>query len=126
MDKDTNTLREAYNKACEAYLDALLRLWGWSRAYGFWVGDAVGETYCCGDYVLRMDEILYCVTNKVTLDVFLAYSDYNHRANSLGLHAVSLKAWCQGCPRVSELELTELERLKEDFMEQIDKLNTKY
>ena len=116
MDSKTTKeiLRKSYNDACNKYLKALLQSWGLELdAYGFWVGDEVGDVYCYGDDLfLNMDEIVYMVENDVTQEKYNEYMDYIIWSNAYGFNAPNLKSFINGCPIIPVEKRKELDKQK--------------
>ena len=109
-------LKENYEKACNAYLEALLQMWGLSPRYGYWNSDKVGTIYHYGDsHNLSMDEIIYCVENDITEHEVMEWEDYILDAYEFGMSIINLQAWQKGCPRVSKEEFEVLRQKKKEL-----------
>lgn len=117
-------LKENYEKACNAYVLALLNMWGLDAHYGYFVGDEVGGVYDYGDgmFTIGMDEIIYCVVNNISKETFYEFQEYNIEAHSLGFDYINLKSWCKGCPRLSKEQIKELR----DKRKELDDLCEQY
>ena len=70
-------LKENYENACNDYLLALLNMWDVSTKDGYWIGDEVGGIYAHGETIfIKMDEIIFCVENNVSMETYMEYSEY--------------------------------------------------
>ena len=109
-----NKLKIDYEKACNAYLQALLKAWEFDSYYGYWISDEVGGIYEYeAELNINMGDIIYCVENDVTEAQYMEWSEYCIEAHEYGFYTPSLKAWLHGCPRTSEDTFKHLRDLKE-------------
>ena len=109
-------LKENYERAVNMWLLELLNMWEFDSAYGFWVGDDVGGTYCYGDDLFfQMDDIIFCVMNDVEEKEYREWMDYNSWAIEFKQPTIKLKAWHTGCPRHSKETMDRLEGLKREL-----------
>ena len=109
-------LKEQYDKACDAYLCELLRMWELDAHYGFWNSDKPGTIYHYGEtHNLSMEDIIYCVENDIDEDEVLAWEDYILDASEFGFSLPNLSAWCMGCPRTDEATFNRLRSIKADL-----------
>lgn len=115
MDKEL--LKKNYKDACNAYLRALADAWGWDlESYGFWIADCVGETYSYGDCTfIDMEDIIFCVENDIKQNEYMEWQDYCLFANEFNQNIPNLKAWHNGCPRLSKDAQKHLKSMKERF-----------
>ena len=94
-------LKEAYEKVCNNYRDALLRMWELDGHYGYWNSDQPGTIYHYGEvHNLTMEEIIYIVDNDIEESEVMAWEDYTLDALEFGFDTPNLIAWHRGCPRV--------------------------
>ena len=120
-------LRNNYENACNAYVKELEKMWELGEDSGWWAGDAVGEVYCFLDTeTLRMDEIITCVEENVSIDEYFKWSEYNTFANEFNQNIINLKSWLMGCPRLSEKEIANLKKLKQDLDDAIKLYKEKF
>ena len=101
--KDTvkRELKKAYEKVCNNYRDALLRMWELDGHYGYWNSDQPGTIYHYGEvHNLTMEEIIYIVDNDIEESEVMAWEDYTIDAIEFGFDTPNLIAWHRGCPRV--------------------------
>lgn len=114
MSKDMlDHLRKNYEKACNAYLVALLDVWELDPHYGYWIADEVGGLYAYGDCVfINMQDIIYCVENNVSYNTYMEWLDYCTWAEEFGQDTPNIESWCMGCPRVSDEEQKKLTDMK--------------
>lgn len=117
-------LKEQYEKACNAYLVELARMWEWDlKSHGFWNGDEVGSIYHYGEsYNICMDDIIYCVDNDITSDEYFVHTEYCLRCSEFNIRPLSLKEWHEGAPRIPDEALDRLENLKRNLEDEIEKL----
>lgn len=71
-------LEENYEKACNAWVVELARLWGMGNiARGNWIGDDVGGVFDFdGAWMLSMRDIQYIVRKGITLEQAADWQDY--------------------------------------------------
>ena len=108
-------LKKNYKDACNAYLRTLADAWEWDlESYGFWIADCVGETYSYGDCMfINMEDIIFCVENDIKQNEYVEWQDYCLFANEFNQNIPNLKAWHNGCPRLSKDAQKHLISLKE-------------
>lgn len=115
-------LKENYEKGCNGYLVELLNRWGMDGVNGYWVADEVGGTFAYGDYLfISMEDIIYCVENDVTENEYVEHQDYNVEANEFGFDIINIRAWHNGCPRVSRETFDKFRKMKADLNAEIEK-----
>ena len=119
-------LRQEYEKACNAYLLELANMWGWNcAAYGFWVGDAVGEMYCYGDNTcLNMKDIIFCVENDVAEEKFIEYTDYCIKCSEYNFNIPNFESYFYGC-KINQETFNKLDKLKQNLQDCIDETKEK-
>lgn len=111
------TLRNDYERACNAYVQALNEMW--ELGDNGWWGD-VGEIYHFLDTEsLRMDEIIYCVENNISLDEYFEWSEYYMFAHEFNQNYINLKSWHMGYHGVPKESQEKLRKLKQDFEQTI-------
>lgn len=121
---DKHTLKENYETACNAYVEALLSMWGLDGIYGDWVSDEVGGVYDYdGRLFLNMREIIFCVENKVAERNFDEWQEYCVRCAEYNLNTMCLESWCLGAPRVPQETFDHLDALKKELEEEVEKFN---
>mgnify|MGYP006988831530 FL=1 len=114
-------LRTAYDKACNAYLEELLKRWELDGHYGYWNSDRPGTIYHYGEtHNLSMEDIIYCVENFIDEDEVLAWEDYLLDANEFGFTLPNLDAWHHDCPRTDEATFKLLRKMKQDLMDTVE------
>lgn len=119
-----HTLKEDYEKACNAYAETLLSMWELDGIYGSWVGDEVGGVYDYdGRLFLNMEEIIFCVTHEIAEKEFDDWQEYQVKCAEYGLNTMNLKSWCLGAPRVSQETFDHLEALKKELEDEVEKFN---
>ena len=81
MEKTDNAvlaqLEENYEKACNAWVRELARMWGQDYMEGYWIGDEPGGVYDFnGECPLDMQDIIYIVRNGITYDQASDWQEY--------------------------------------------------
>ena len=118
-------LRHDYEIACDAYVDALCDKWRISD--GWWVNDEIGGSYIFLDTEsLRMDEIILCVENDISIDEYFEWSEYNTFAHDFNQNIISIKAWHMGYHGIPKEERDALYKLRQDFEETCKQYKSKY
>lgn len=107
MNRQTQTLKENYRKACDGYLHRFCELIEMDIHYADWVD--VGGVAEIGDYYVSMQDMITAVENNVGYEQFIEWYDYTLRAGALSLPTPNLYAWLRGCPRYSEETLLGIE-----------------
>ena len=107
MNRQTQTLKDNYKKACDGYLQKFCELIEMDMHYTDWVD--VGGVAEIGDYYVSMQDMITAVENNVGYEQFIKWYDYTLRAGALSLPTQNLDAWLRGCPRYSEETLLGIE-----------------
>lgn len=121
-------LYEGFEKACNAYLVALIDMWELDYRNGFWVGDEVGGVYSYGDtgMYIDMDDIRYCVVHGVTKEQYWEYMEYVLWASEFEQNIPELKDWLNGFKRVSEGTMNRLSDMKAELMRLVEETKEMY
>lgn len=120
-------LRTNYEDACNNYLLTLLNLWDISAKDGYWIGDEVGGLYAHGETIfIKMDEIIFCVENNVSMETFMEYSEYCLRCHEYNFNIPNLKSYFKGCPTVPQETFDRLDDLKRQMNECITDTKSKF
>ena len=120
-------LKEQFEVAVNDYLNAFLGQFELDGHNGWWVGDEVGGLYINGDlYYVTFEEMRYIVDNDIAEETYLEWYDYCDKCNAFELKPPTLKAYCQGCPRVSEDEWKHLESQKSKLDNEIQRIVDEY
>ena len=101
-------LKLAYEVACTNYLAAFCETYDLTCDPEPWVANEVGTIANIGDYFFGFDDIKRCVDEQVKWEDLIGWYDYNMQAHQYGLATPNLKAWLNGCPRVSKERLDEI------------------
>lgn len=104
---NTQTLKDNYKKACDAYLQRFCELIEMDMHYADWVD--VGGVAEIGDYYVSMQDIMTAVENNIGYEQFIKWYDYTMRVGMLELPTCNLANWLRGCPRYSEETLLGIE-----------------
>lgn len=115
-------LREQWEKACNAYLEELLRMWELDKYYAYWIGDEVGGLfdYGCGVFTISMEDIIYCVENGVEETEVMLWQEYIVDASEFGFTTPNLRSWHNGCPRTSAKTFEKLRGLKNELNKAVE------
>lgn len=120
-------LNENYEKACNAYVSAMLDLFDISRIDCFWVSDEVGGLFMAGDGLsLNMQEIIYIVENGLSYNECLEWQEYNVQAHEFNFNLLNLKSWHMGAPRVPQETFDRLRKMKRDLEDAIENEKNKF
>lgn len=121
-------LRLNYEKACQAYVNALYKLWDVDAIYCWWVGDRVGINLLVinTEHSLSMDDVIFCVENNVGYDEFLDNEEYNVWAREFNLNYINIEHWHMGNHGASEEEREKLSKLKKDFEDTVENYKEKF
>lgn len=116
-------LRERYEKACNGYLEELLRMWELDAHYGYWIAEEVGGVYDYGDgsIDINMADIIYCVDNDIDREEFDEWSAYIVDAAEFGFTTPNLKSWHKGCPRTPQEVFDKLRKAQREFYETVER-----
>lgn len=127
MDKEQ--LKIDFEKAVDAYVDALLHIWSdyqdedpsFTKEYGHWVGNDMSGVYCYGDDVfISLHDIVYCVENNVSYDNYCNWVDYCSEAHEFGFTEPNLKNWIDGCQCVPNETFDRLKKMRQDFYDAVE------
>lgn len=117
------TVIESYNVACENILEELLKDWDLDGYYGYWIGDEIGGIYDHeSGFTISMDNMIYCLRNDVSRDVYMKYLDYNTRCIQCNLSTMNLKSYIKGAPRFDESAFEKIENLKRELDKTLQEL----
>lgn len=106
-------LKQQYEKACNDYLQVLLKAWELDSHYGYWIADEVGGIYDYdGGFTINMSDIIYCIEHDVTSEQYQEWQDYICDASEFGFTLPNLKSWMMGCPRTDKDTFKHLRDLK--------------
>jgi hypothetical protein len=114
-------LRDLYKKACNGYLEELLRMWELDAHYGYWSGDEPGTIYHYGEtHNLTMEDIIYIVENDIEENEVLAWEDYCLDAYEFKFTTPNLQSWHKGCPRTPPETFERLRALKANLAKDVE------
>lgn len=114
MDKEK--LKDDFNKAVDAYLEAFLKMYEWDSFYGGWVAeDRTGVYTYADDVYVSLSDIIYIVDNDVPKEEFNKWYSYCLWAHDFNMTIPTLPAWVKGAPRASESEMERLEKMRQEF-----------
>ena len=124
MSKININLRKDFEKAVDAYVDALLYMWSdydmddpaFTPNYGYWVGDDKSGVYCYGDDTfINLSDIILCVEENVSYERYTEWIDYCSQAHEFGFDEPNLRSWLNGCPHVPQETFDKLQNMKENL-----------
>lgn len=120
------SLKQQFEEACKAYLDAFVKRHDLVSAD--WVGTGVCEIVCANDDAfLDFDDIRYDVDNAASLSVneIWDWLDYCRRLEYLECpKKINFPSWCKGAPKPYTLKmLDELEGLHQAVIDAKKKLD---
>lgn len=123
---DNGFLSLQWNKACKAYIKALLDMWELDTCYGYWIANEIGGVYDYGGaFTIGIHDIIYCVQKNVTQEQYLEWQEYICDAAEFGFTTPNLKSWMMGCPRISNEAFARLRAMKKDLNNAIEEAKTK-
>lgn len=115
-------LKENFDKACNAYLEAFCKKHGFSSSY--WVADRAGEIADCNEcFTFSFDDIRTDIDTDAPTCEILDWSDYCAEADLIGLAALDYRHWLQGCPRANKQTIAKLKEMKQELLDEIEKIN---
>lgn len=115
-------LKENFDKACNAYLDAFCKKHGFFSSY--WIADRVGEIADCNEcFTFSLDDIRTDIDTDAPAQEILDWSDYCAEADLIGLATPSYRHWLQGCPRTDKQTLAKLKEMKQELFDEIENIN---
>lgn len=129
MSNINKNLKQDFDMAVDAYVDALLYMWSdyesedpaFTPNYGFWVGDDKSGVYCYGDDTfINLSDIILCVEREVSYEDYTEWVDYCTQASEFGFDEPNLRSWLNGCPRVPQETFDKLQDMKENFASLVD------
>lgn len=115
--KTKQKLKQDYDKACNAYVVELLRMWELDKFYACWVNEEVGGLldYGCGEFSMNMDNIVFCVENDIEEKEYHEWLEYCLFAHDFKQDIPSFPSWHMGCPRLSKEQQDKLIALKKNL-----------
>ena len=124
MSKTNKNLKQDFEKAVDAYVDALLYMWSdydnddpsFTPIYGYWVGDDKSGVYCYGDDTfINLSDIILCVEKEVSYNDYMEWVDYCTQAHEFGFNEPNLRSWLNGCQRVPQESFDKLHNMRENL-----------
>lgn len=124
MSKTSINLKQDFEKAVDAYVDALLYMWSdydnddpsFTPIYGYWVSDDKSGVYCYGDDIfINLSDIILCVEKEVSYNDYMEWMDYCTQAHEFGFDEPNLRSWLNGCPRVPQESFDKLQNMRENL-----------
>lgn len=123
--KHKQLLKEIFESAVNAYVDAFLELFELGKSDTWWVCDRIGrDVFCFNDlHAISLDEMIYCVENDIKYEEFFEYEEYNLKCSEYNLPYMNLESWHKGAPRH---RFESLDALKKDLEEAIKNEKEKF
>lgn len=98
------------------YLKTLLKDWDFDPSNGYWIADEIGGVYAYGDWLfISFDDMRYAVEHDVSAETYDEWQNYNSFALEFGQNTINLKSWCMGCPRLSQEQVDNLQKKKDEL-----------
>lgn len=118
-------LKENFESAVNAYVDAFLELFELGKSDTWWGRDRIGrDLFFFNDlHAISLDDIILCVEEGIKYDVFLEYEEYNVKCLDYNLSTMNLEAWWNEAPRH---DFSELDALKKDLEDAIKNEKEKF
>lgn len=120
------TLKQRYEELAEEYRETLVKKFYPDEvpfADSYWVADEIGGTLDLKQDFFDYDTIRYIVDNDVQYETWENWYQYCQEVGDFGISTPNLKAWCKGCPRLSDEQVERLVKLKQDLQDQIEEDN---
>lgn len=117
------TLKQRYEEVAQEYRVALIKKFYPEEvpfADSYWVGDEIGGVLELNEDFFGFDTIRYIVDNDVLYDIWEDWYQYCQEVGDFGIKTPTLKAWCEGCPRLSQESIERLAKMKQDLQDQIE------
>lgn len=86
----------------------------------YWVGDEIGGVLELNQDFYDYDTIRYIVDNNVQYDTWEEWYLYCQGVGDFGIKTPTLKAWCEGCPRLSQERIERLAKMRQDLQDLIE------
>ena len=124
MSTINKNLKQDFEKAVDAYVDALLYMWSdydnddpaFTPKYGYWVSEDKSGVYGYGDDTfINLSDIILCVEKEVSYNDYREWVDYCTQAHEFGFDEPNLRSWLNGCPRVPQETFDKLQNMKENL-----------
>ena len=113
--EERKQLKEAYRKACDAYLMAFADKHGFVYEDCDWVGGDPGGCASAGDYFVDMQTIVADIDMDAPEDQWIQWYDYTLECLELGLPSkCNFESWLRGCPRYSERTFNRMRSLRKN------------
>lgn len=118
------TLKQRYESIAEEYRVAMIR-----QSYSneevpyvdsYWVANEIGDVLELNEDFFDFDTIRYIVDNNIQYETWYNWFQYCQSVGNFGISTPNLKAWCKGCPRLSDEKIERLVKLKQDLQDQIE------
>lgn len=108
-------LKEAYRKACDAYLEAFAEKHGFCYEDCDWVGRDPGGCASVGDYFVDMQTIIADIELNAPEDEWIRWYDYSLECSELELPcSCNFESWLRGCPRYSQRTFDRIRSLRKN------------
>jgi hypothetical protein len=123
MNKMEKTLKQRYEELAEEYRETLVKKFYPDEvpfADSCWVADEIGGILDLHQDFYDYDTIRYIVDNDVQYETWEDWYQYCQEVGDFGIKTPTIKAWCKGCPRLSDEQVERLVKLKQDLQDQIE------
>ena len=107
-------VRQQFNDACNAYLEAFCEKHGfdYGEAVNSWVANVVGGSCLLGDYYVTFWDMKVDIDMEAQKDEYFKYYDYFLESQDLGFICPNYANWIRGYPKLSEEQRKSLREAK--------------
>ena len=118
---EIDILRTEYEDVCNRYLHHFCENYGLACEPSIndaWIGEKHGDFAMVDDLIFDFTTIKYAVEMRLTdVDELLEWYDYCTGSSLYGYESPTFKAWHSGCPRLSDKQIAELRKMRENIHE---------
>lgn len=117
MGIDRKKIREAFEDACNAYLNAFCIKHGYdyNDAHDSWVAGDVGDIVMCGDQFVSLGTIRTDIDMDAPEEEFLKWYDYTTETAAYSLPTMNYQNWLKGAPRISRETIDNIKARKREL-----------
>lgn len=124
MNKIEKKLKQRYEELAEEYRKALIKQFYPNEKVpyddSYWVADEIGSVLELRQDFYDYDTIRYIVDNNIQYETWEDWYQYCITVGDFGIKTPTLKAWCDGCPRLPQENIERLAKMKQDLQDQIE------
>lgn len=88
-------LKQNFENAVGAYVDALLELFEMNKNDAWWVGNRIGRDVLRLNSMstISLDDIITCVENDIKYDEYLEYIEHKYKREKSKMPCMNLESW---------------------------------